>query len=190
MKVLCVIDMQNDFVFGSLGTKEAQDIIPFVCQKVRQCYADENYGIVYTLDTHDAQYKQTQEGRLLPVRHCIHQTSGWCLVNDLMEELERYIKTLSKVRKDHFALKSSFGTLDWKEHMKTVLHDGMLDSIELIGVCTDICVVSNALILKAMYPEVPITVDARGCAGTTPEKHKAALSVMESCQIKIVRDEE
>ena len=145
---------------------------------------------MYTLDTHDAQYKQTQEGRLLPVRHCIHQTSGWCLVNDLMEELERYIKTLSKVRKDHFALKSSFGTLDWKAHMKTVLHDGMLDSIEFIGVCTDICVVSNALILKAMYPEVPIIVDARGCAGTTPEKHQAALEVMESCQIKIVRDEE
>lgn len=190
MKVLCVIDMQNDFVFGSLGTKEAQDIVPFVCQKVRQCYENENYGIVYTLDTHDEQYKHTQEGRLLPVRHCIYETFGWYLVNDLMRELERYTQTISKVCKDNFVFKSSFGTWDWKEHMRTVLHDGTLESIELIGVCTDICVVSNALILKAMYPEVPITVDARGCAGTTPEKHQAALSVMEACQIKIVRDEE
>ena len=190
MKVLCVIDMQNDFVFGSLGTKEAQDIVPFVCQKVRQCYENEDYGIVYTLDRHDEQYEQTQEGRLLTVRHCIKHTYGADLVDDLMDEMERYMKTSPKVYKDRLVLKSSFGILNWEKHMKTVLRDGMLESIELIGVCTDICVVSNALILKAMYPEVPITVDARGCAGTTPEKHQAALAVMESCQIKIVRDEE
>lgn len=166
-KILIVVDMQNDFVTGSLGTKEAQAIVPRVKKKIKEYY-DRDYKIIFTKDTHSEYYLQTQEGINLPVEHCIYGTEGWKIVDGLEVPYCSYVE------------KPTFGWTRWKDIIK-----GCPDEIELIGLCTDICVVSNALIFKAMYPEVKITVDAACCAGVTPEKHKAAIEVMKSCQINV-----
>lgn len=164
-KVLIVIDMQNDFVTGSLGNKEAQAIIPNIKAKIKE-YAERGDRIIFTRDTHTESYLNTPEGKKLPVKHCIKNTDGWQIVSGLETENCEYID------------KPTFGWLNWKGF-------GADDEIELIGVCTDICVVSNALILKAKYPEAAISVDASCCAGVTPEKHNAALETMKSCQIDV-----
>ena len=156
-RVLIVIDMQNDFVTGSLGSKEAWAIVPNVQAKIKE-YADRGDRIIFTRDTHEENYLDTAEGKKLPVIHCIKGTDGWQIIPELEVEGCEYID------------KPTFD-----EH----------DEIELVGVCTDICVVSNALILKAMYPEAVISVDAGCCAGVTPEKHEAALETMKSCQIDV-----
>lgn len=168
MKTLIVVDMQNDFVTGSLGTKEAQAIIPNVKKKIQE-YVDRGNQIIFTQDTHYHNYLDTQEGKMLPVEHCIYETEGWKIVDGL--EVPNCI---------HIN-KTSFGWDGWD--------DLNYEEIELIGVCTDICVISNALILKAQFPEVKITVDASCCAGVTPEFHEAALKVMRSCQINVIGDE-
>lgn len=178
-KVLVVIDMQNDFVYGSLGTPEAQAIVPNVMNKIAD-YKRSGLPIFYTRDTHHEDYLDTQEGKKLPIPHCIRDTEGWQIIPEINPE---GLSCNLNIAMD----KKSFGTLDWE-------NEGWLDQnrrqhgydIEIIGVCTDICVVSNALILKAAFPENKITVDASCCAGSTPEKHKAALEVMKSCQIEVI----
>ncbi len=177
MNILIIIDMQNDFIDGALGTKDAQDVIePFV-EKIRSF----DGKIILTQDTHDENYLSTQEGRLLPVEHCIEGTEGW-------KNNERILDAVMQKGKDYTVFKKgTFGSLSLAEYLKQLSESESIDSIELAGVCTDICVVSNALLIKAMLPEVPVSVDAKCCAGVTPEAHEAALVTMKSCQIDIVR---
>lgn len=176
MKVLVVIDMQNDFIDGALGSKEAEAIVPKAAEKIRNFSGK----VFYTRDTHQEDYLETQEGRKLPVAHCIRGTGGW----ELHPEIE-------KLREGEPVDKPSFGTLELGyeiqeyEMERKVTADDALESITLIGLCTDICVISNAMILKAMFPEIPITVDASCCAGVTPESHKNALEAMKMCQIEV-----
>ena len=168
MKTLIVIDMQNDFVTVSLGTKEAQAIVPNVKKKIQE-YVNRGDQIIFTRDIHYSNYLETQKGKMLPVKHCIYATEGW----EIVDELE--------VMNCIYVNKTSFG---WDGWLKL-----NYEEIELIGVCTDICVISNALILKAQFPEVKITVDASCCAGVTPGLHEAALKEMKSCQINVIGDE-
>lgn len=167
-KTLIVIDMQNDFIDGALGTPEAQAIVPNVVKKIEE-YKAIGAPVIFTRDTHGLNYLNTQEGQKLPVKHCIKGTIGWYLHPDIKEYECEIID------------KETFGYIGWKNYLFENTE------IEIVGLCTDICVVSNALILKATYPEIPIKVDANCCAGVTPESHEAALKTMEMCQIEIVR---
>lgn len=179
MKILIVVDMQNDFITGSLGTPEAQAIVPKVKKKIEQAVTNGDL-IIYTQDTHFKNYLDTKEGKKLPVEHCIYRTEGWEIPDEL------------KVPNDYHPVwyinKFTFGSMELPEY---IANDGLpftCDEIELVGLCTDICVVSNALMLKSYFYEgVEITVDATCCAGTTPGNHEAALQVMESCQINVKR---
>lgn len=167
-KYLIVIDVQKDFVDGALGTKEAVAIIPRVKEKVAE-YRKNAGKIIFTRDTHRPDYLQTNEGKHLPVEHCIEGTEGWQIFEGVFEADSKVID------------KPSFGYIDWKKHI-----DNSPDlSIELIGLCTDICVASNALILKALFPEAEVSVDSSACAGVTPETHEAALATMRMCQVEI-----
>lgn len=167
-KLLVVVDMQKDFIDGSLGTKEAQLIVPNVAEKIRQ-YQENGDSVAFTLDTHTENYAQTQEGSRLPVVHCVKNTPGW----ELDESLRQFAgKTFEK---------PSFGSRTLAEWAEKEQFAG----IELVGVCTDICVISNALLLKAYLPEARITVDSSCCAGVTPESHRNALEAMRMCQIDI-----
>ena len=172
-KILLVIDMQNDFIDGALGTPEAVAIVENVKAKILS-YPKEN--VFATRDTHTDLYMDTQEGRNLPVPHCIRGTKGWEIRPDIAE----------LIYSDHIIDKPTFGSTQLAKLMEILEHreeEGI--EIELIGLCTDICVVSNALLLKATLPETPISCDASCCAGVTPAKHEAALETMRSCQIKI-----
>ena len=171
-KLLLVIDMQNDFIDGSLGTKEAQKILPAVIEKVREFDGD----VIFTRDTHFENYMETQEGRRLPVPHCIKGTAGW----ELAPELER----LRAERNAPVFDKLTFGCRELPAYLAESYPEG-LESAELIGVCTDICVISNALLLKAFFPELPVSVTASLCAGVTPESHEIALKAMKMCQIEV-----
>ena len=172
-KFLVIVDMQKDFVDGALGSKEACAIVPAAVRKIRTF----DGGIFATLDTHFENYMETAEGRKLPVPHCIKNTEGWELDKDIAAALKG---------KDYVPVeKNTFGSVDLPELIGRAA-DGEEFSIELIGLCTDICVVSNALLLKANFPEAVIAVDEKCCAGVTPEKHEAALETMRSCQIDII----
>ena len=168
-----MIDIQNDFVTGVLGTKEAQQMLPRLMEKAGSFQGE----ILMTQDTHFENYLETQEGKLLPVSHCIKGTKGWELVPELEE--------LRQQRKAKVYQKSCFGSIRVAEDLKAAYEEGQLDGVELAGLCTDICVVSNALLIKAFLPEIPVIVDAGCCAGVTVEKHMAALEVMRSCQVII-----
>ena len=170
-RILVVVDMQKDFVNGALGTKEAVAIVPAVVDKIRQ-YEKEN--ILVTRDTHQKDYLTTQEGRKLPVEHCIEGTPGWELDPTVAEAVQGAA----------IVNKPTFGSTELMNIIREISEKDEI-SIELIGLCTDICVVSNALLLKAAVPEVEISVDASCCAGVTPEKHEAALETMRSCQIQV-----
>ena len=169
--VLIVVDMQVDFVNGSLGTAEAEAIVPAVARKV----AEHQGPVIFTRDTHPADYLNTQEGRNLPVVHCVKGTEGWQIV----PELRPYAEREGAVIVD----KPTFGSVELARRLAAEV-DGIA-SIELVGLCTDICVVSNALLLKATMPEVPISVDSACCAGVTPQKHAAALETLRSCQVAV-----
>ncbi len=171
--ILVVVDMQRDFVDGALGTPEAQAIVPAAAAKIRAFSGD----IYVTLDTHFENYLSTSEGRNLPVSHCIRNTPGWRLNDEINAALEG--------RRYAVVEKPSFGSLELPQLIAESMTGNEALSIELIGLCTDICVVSNALILKANFPEADIRVDAACCAGVTPEKHSAALETMRSCQIGV-----
>ncbi len=181
-KILIVIDMQNDFITGSLGSKEAQAIVPRVTQKIKD-YQKHGYTIYFTKDTHAPNYLETQEGICLPIEHCIKKTSGWELHSDI---LQLALATLPQQTHDTIFEKNTFGSKALAEHIALSLQGDTAAEIELVGLCTDICVVSNALLLKVFMPEVPITVDAQCCAGVTPESHVHALETMQHCQIKII----
>lgn len=166
MKTLIVVDMQNDFIDGSLGTNEAVAILPNVKAKIKK-YHDNGDRVIFTRDSHDENYLSSAEGKKLPVEHCIVGTKGW----EISSELDsRGCECIDK---------PTFGWMFWGD-----LED--VDDVEIIGLCTDICVVSNALILKATFPDAEITVDASCCAGVTPETHKAALETMKMCQINVI----
>ncbi len=170
-RILVVIDMQNDFIDMALGTKEAEAIVPKVLEKIRSYPPEDVYA---TMDTHGEDYMETQEGRYLPVPHCIRGSEGWQIrpeIAALLEDAQIYEKP-------------TFGSVQLAEDLKDMA-DGEEIELELAGLCTDICVVSNALLLKAYMPEVKISVDASCCAGVTPEKHLAALETLRSCQIQV-----
>jgi len=166
-KILIVVDMQNDFIDGALGTAEAVSIVPYVKEVI------ENFDgkVFFTRDTHFGNYMQTEEGKNLPVPHCIKDTHGW----QIRAELDA-------LRKTEPIDKITFGST---ELMDVLRGEGEIESITFVGLCTDICVISNAMLAKANFPEVPLTVDAKGCAGVTPESHARALEAMKTCQIKI-----
>lgn len=164
-RTLIVVDMQNDFIDGSLGTKEAVSIVEKVNAKI-QSYKEENGEIIFTRDTHQDNYLETNEGKHLPVKHCIENTKGWKISDKL--------DTTGAILVD----KPSFGYTDWGKYD--------FEEVELIGLCTDICVVSNALMIKALFPEIKVSVDANCCAGVTPDSHLAALTTMKMCQVEVI----
>lgn len=171
MKFLIVVDMQNDFIDGALGSKEASAILPAVKAKIEGF----DGRVIFTRDTHEADYLSTQEGRNLPVEHCIKGTDGW-QINTELEAL----------RSEEPVDKPTFGSVALAQLLKAYdTHEEKIESVTLIGLCTDICVISNAMLIKAFLPETPITVDAACCAGVTPESHENALSAMSVCQINI-----
>ena len=169
--ILIVVDMQNDFIDGALGTKEAVAIVPKVREKIQQF----NGTVLFTRDTHGPNYLQTQEGRNLPVEHCVKDTDGWQI------RLE-----LDALRKTEPIDKVTFGSAELGFKLAEMNAEEPIGSITLVGLCTDICVISNAMIVKAFLPEVPVRVDASCCAGVTPESHENALAAMKCCQIEII----
>ena len=166
MKALIVVDMQKDFVDGALGTKEAEAIVENVKKKIEDCRRA-GMQIIFTRDTHPENYLETYEGKHLPVTHCVEGTEGWAIDSRLTVD-----------EKDIVVNKPTFGYLGWNAYD--------FEEVEIIGLCTDICVISNALIIRAMNPEMDITVTANCCAGVTPETHNAALATMKMCQIQVV----
>ena len=172
MNILVVVDMQNDFIDGALGTQEAVAIVPKVMVKMM------NFDglVMATRDTHGEDYLETQEGKNLPVKHCIKGTHGW----EIKEEIQQLLISPP-------IDKPTFGSETLGNVLKDLNNDvEPIDSITLVGLCTDICVISNAILLKAFLPEVPIRVDASCCAGVTPESHARALEAMKACQIEII----
>ena len=169
MKILVVVDMQNDFIDGSLGTAEAVSIVPRVIDKIKEYEKDDSL-IIYTKDTHFDNYLETSEGRNLPVKHCIKGTVGHDIPSDILRSHNLIFEKLT------------FGSVE----LAAYLEDVEFDSVELIGLCTDICVISNALLIKAHFPEKEVLVDSSCCAGVTPDTHTAALTTMKMCQIKVI----
>lgn len=169
-KILIVVDMQNDFITGALGTKEAQAIVPYVKEVV------ENFEgkVFFTRDTHFDNYLETQEGKNLPVSHCIQWTEGW-QIHPLLEAL----------RKTDAIDKITFGSKDLVNVLKK---EKKVEEITFVGLCTDICVISNVMVVKAFYPEIPLIVDAKGCAGVTVQSHLNALEAMKVCQVKVINE--
>ena len=172
MKLLVVVDMQNDFIDGALGSPEAQAIVPAVAAKIAE-YKALGRPIIYTRDLHNSNYLNTQEGQYLPVPHCIAGTHGWEIADGL------YVEG-SIVDNKH-----SFGSTNLANYILSN-YRGRFNEIEVVGLCTDICVISNVMILKAHFPEMPITVDSKCCAGVTPASHENALNAMKMCQIEII----
>lgn len=167
-KLLVVVDMQNDFIDGALGSPQATAIVPYVTTKVRQAL-DAGDEVVFTMDTHLPTYLSTQEGQHLPVLHCVKGTFGW----QLYPSLQPYAKKVFE--------KPGFGS----EELIQYIRESSFDLVEFVGLCTDICVVTNALMLKGALPELPIVVDAAGCAGVTPQSHEEALHTMKMCHIDV-----
>lgn len=170
--VLLVVDMQNDFIDGALGTKEAASIVSNVKKKIE----DFDGTVLFTRDTHFENYLETQEGKNLPVKHCIKGSKGW----EIREELD-------KLRTTEAIDKVTFGSSELGMILRKLNDEEAIGSITVIGLCTDICVISNVMIAKAFLPEVPIIVDAKCCAGVSVETHENALSAMEVCQVKVER---
>lgn len=179
MKTLIVIDMQNDFVTGPLGTPEARAIVPNIKNKIesyKKLSRKQKTNIIFTQDSHSINYGNDNfliEEQKVP-KHCITGTPGWCIIDEL------FPYSIGAIQKE------TFGITKWISYRME--DNDEYSSIQIVGVCTDICVISNALVLRAMYPNIPIIVDASCCAGTTPEKHKAALEVMKSCCIEVINE--
>ena len=169
-KILIVVDMQNDFIDGALGTKEAVVIVPYV----KDVIGSFDGKVYFTRDTHFENYMETQEGANLPVPHCIKDTDGW----QIRAELDA-------LRRTEAIDKLTFGSSALVDVLKA---EKDIESITFVGLCTDICVISNAMVVKAFFPEVPLIVDAKGCVGVSPESHKRALEAMKVCQIKVIND--
>ncbi len=176
MNCLIVVDMQNDFVTGALGSQDAQKIVDNVVRRVSRA-ADSGEEILFTRDTHGTDYLDTQEGKRLPVSHCIRGTEGW----EIIPELAPY--TAGRRILD----KPTFGSRQLGETLAAMDEQHHLDKITFVGLCTDICVISNAMVTKAFLPETPLFVDAACCAGVTPESHENALKALEVCQVTVER---
>lgn len=167
MKFLIVVDMQNDFITGSLGSAHAEAIVPAVLSKVKGF----DGAVIFTRDTHADDYLDTQEGKKLPVKHCIKDTHGW----QICDELQAYAKTVID--------KPTFGSVELPALLSSL---GSVDEVTLVGLCTDICVISNAMLVKATFPEAKVMIDSSCCAGVTPESHDNALTAMSAVQIEIL----
>ena len=174
LRILIVVDMQNDFVDAALGTPEAVAVVPAVVDKIRS-YRAAGGAVIATLDTHFENYLSTQEGSFLPVPHCIRGTPGWELAPAVREALPEDARIVEK---------PAFGSPELVRLVGELI-EGKDAAVELVGLCTDICVVSNALLLKAAYPELPVSVDPACCAGVTPASHEAALTTMKMCQVHV-----
>ncbi len=179
--MLIVVDMQRDFVSGCLGSAEAHAIVPAVAGRIRRA-VDEGTQVVFTLDTHESDYMDTREGQFLPVPHCIRGSEGWALEPEIAKECKRGMISFEK---------PTFGSTALMHHVAALAGakgcvNGKGLTVELCGVCTDICVVSNAMLIKAALPEADLIVDSALCAGVTPAKHEAALETMHSCQIQVL----
>ena len=193
MKVLIVVDMQKDFVDGSLGTKEAQAIVPLVAETIEQM-ADPNTVVIFTKDTHPEDYMNTLEGKNLPVRHCIKDTAGHSIVDEVFNAYLNVIDTyadayevypmteINPIRVE----KCTFGSVELQNILFDINERLGIEEVTLMGLCTGICVMSNAILAKATLPEVPVNVIADCCACVTPESHKTALEAMKLCQINII----
>lgn len=181
LKIIVVVDMQNDFITGSLGTTEAQEMLPRLVDMINA--EDEDTCYIFTKDTHGKNYLDTTEGKKLPIMHCIKDTVGWEFPDCLSELFGGSPFTIKK---------STFGSIDLMQELDSMIDEFGSESdteIEFCGLCTDICVVSNALMAKVWFPDAKITVNASLCAGTTKETHEAALQVMQSCQIDVIEGE-
>lgn len=172
-KYLIIVDMQKDFINGSLGSKEAEKIVPNVVEKIKNFSGT----VLYTMDTHYNNYMETEEGKNLPVIHCIKETDGWELNTDVKKAIEEKIGM-------EF-VKDTFGSKELGRYLGDKAEEEEIETITLIGLCTDICVISNALLIKAFVPNIPIHIDSSCCAGVTAESHKQALEAMKVCQIQI-----
>lgn len=179
MKILVVVDMQNDFIDGALGTKEAVEIVPRVVEKINNF--DGEFAVTH--DTHNLGYLETQEGKNLPVYHCIKNTNGWKIANPVYEALDDRVQNDGANPEVFF--KPTFGSVDLAKWLAHENEKVPIDEVIFVGLCTDICVISNAMLVKAFLPEVKVTVDAACCAGVTPESHANALAAMKMCQINI-----
>lgn len=174
-KVLVVVDMQNDFITGVLGNEACRAVVPRVVERVQEAVNDRT-DLIFSQDTHQENYLLTQEGRKLPVFHCIQNTDGWKIIPELAETAEK---------KGILFIKETFGSRDIAEYIRAHGYE----EVELIGVCTDICVISNAMTIKAFVPEAEISVNAACCAGVTPQSHQTAIEAMRACQINITGTE-
>lgn len=183
MRVLIVVDMQNDFIDGALGTPEAVAVVPKVIERIKKF----DGVLVATHDTHDKNYLETQEGKALPVIHCIRMSDGWKLAEPVFNAFNDCV--INKGSEAEVFFKTTFGSVELAQWLVEMDKETKIDEVVLVGLCTDICVISNALLIKAFLPEVKITVDASCCAGVTPESHKNALAAMKMCQINIENEE-
>ena len=171
-RCLVVIDMQNDFITGSLRNEEGIKIVPLVVERVKEALKDNREDLIFTKDTHDDNYLKTQEGTKLPIKHCIKDTWG----HDICDELKPFVEYAKVV-----VNKNSFGYKDLP------LYISQYEKVTLVGLCTDICVISNAMLIKAFYPEIKIEIEAKYCAGVTPKAHEIALQAMQNCQFDIIK---
>ena len=189
MKILVIVDMQKDFIDGSLGTPEAQAMVPIMEQRLRE-YETGDTLVIFTKDTHQANYLETREGKHLPVEHCIEMTPGWSIDKRISSIIDH--GNFAKISSDSIIngriCKDTFGSVALPDVLRAVCAVENVDEIVFMGLCTDICVVSNVLICKAVFPDMEITVDASCCAGVTPESHQAALTTMRMCQVNIIND--
>ena len=170
-RLYVVVDMQKDFIDGSLGTREAQEMLPRMVDRLTEIQARKDTDIIFTMDTHGSDYLETQEGKKLPVQHCIKGTDGWQIAAALQVFAERAVAIVEK---------PSFGYIGWQDIGKGY------DEITMVGLCTDICVISNAMLLKAFFPEIRLRIDSTCCAGVTAESHNNALQSMKMCQMDII----
>ena len=174
-KIMVIVDCQKDFIDGALGTPEAQAMIPRLVEKIKA--ESEDTMFIFTADTHDKDYLTSAEGKQLPVEHCIKGTPGWEIDGRLAMEFCNSPFVIEK---------PTFGSTELMEYLSDMVN--MADEIEFVGLCTDICVISNVMLTKAFFPEIPLIVDAKACAGVTPESHQNALAAMKMCQVRIVNE--
>lgn len=185
MKVLVAVDLQNDFIDGALGTKDAQAIVPNVIEKLKNVNRDETL-ILFTKDTHYENYLDTLEGKMLPVPHCIENTEGWSIkkeISSIVDGATGLVSSTGEIINSRI-YKNTFGSDVLRDFL--VENKGVIEEVEFIGLCTDICVISNVLMARQALPNTKIIVDASCCAGVTSETHKAALETMKMCQITVI----
>lgn len=186
MKILTIIDVQHDFIDGELGTPEAKAIVPRIVEKINNYENKSNVLVLFTKDTHYDNYLDTFEGTMLPIPHCIENTPGWSINKEIKDAVRknRFLSYSSDKIINSRIYKNTFGSDDLRKFFEKFKDD--IEEVEFLGLCTEICVISNVLMARQALPETKITVDASCCAGVTPEKHLAALEVMKSCQINVI----